>query len=129
MTSINGIKVTLWRRAIYWTYRKIYTFFCGMAPNTYIQSFHDIELGKGVWIASGVSIIASNHKIGNPDEHEPMKKVAIGDYCWIGANAVILPGVQLGPKTVVGAGSIVTKSFPEGHCVVAGNPAKKLYNF
>jgi acetyltransferase-like isoleucine patch superfamily enzyme len=35
----------------------------------------------------------------------------------------ILPGVKLGDHTVVGAGSIVTKSFPEGHCVLAGNPA------
>jgi len=50
--------------------------------------------------------------------------VYIGDYCWIGANAVILLGVHLGPHTIVGAGSIVTKSFPEGYCVIAGNPAK-----
>ena len=37
---------------------------------------------------------------------------------------MILPGVHLGPRTVVGAGSVVTKSFPDGFCVVAGNPAK-----
>ena len=39
-------------------------------------------------------------------------------------NSMILPGVELGPRTVVGAGSVVTKSFPEGDCVIAGNPAK-----
>lgn len=39
-------------------------------------------------------------------------------------NSVILPGVVLGEHTVVGAGSIVTKSFSEGYCVIAGNPAK-----
>ena len=44
--------------------------------------------------------------------------------CWIGFNAVILPGVILGDNTIVGAGSIVTKSFESGHCVIAGNPAK-----
>ena len=41
-------------------------------------------------------------------------------------NCVILPGVELGDNTIVGAGSIVTKSFKEGKCIIAGNPAKKL---
>ena len=43
-------------------------------------------------------------------------------------NSVILPGVTLGPGTVVGAGSVVTHSFPEGHCVIAGVPAKLIRN-
>lgn len=50
----------------------------------------------------------------------------IGDKCWIGMNSVILPGVVLGDNTIVGAGSVVTKSFENGHCVVAGNPAKLI---
>ena len=43
-------------------------------------------------------------------------------------NSVILPGVTLGEDMVVGAGSIVTKSFPDGHCIIAGNPAKLIRN-
>jgi carbonic anhydrase/acetyltransferase-like protein (isoleucine patch superfamily) len=39
-------------------------------------------------------------------------------------NSIILPGVVLGIRTIVGAGSVVTKSFPDGYCVIAGNPAK-----
>ena len=39
-------------------------------------------------------------------------------------NSIILPNVTLGDFTIVGAGSVVTKSFPEGYCVIAGNPAK-----
>ena len=56
------------------------------------------------------------------------KKVIIGDKTWIGMNSLILPGVVLGPNTVVGGGSVVTKSFPDGHCVIAGNPAKLIKN-
>ena len=52
--------------------------------------------------------------------------VVIGSYSWIGQGALIMPGVKLGKRVVVGAGSVVTKSFPEGWCVIAGNPAKKI---
>ena len=41
-------------------------------------------------------------------------------------DSVILPEVELGDFTIVGAGSVVTKSFPEGYCIIAGNPAKKI---
>ena len=52
------------------------------------------------------------------------EKVKICDYSWAGMNSVILPGVKLGTRTIVAAGSVVTKSFPEGYCVIAGSPAK-----
>lgn len=50
-------------------------------------------------------------------------KVVIGDYVYIGTNALILPGVTIGDHVLVAAGSVVTKSIPSG-VVVAGNPAK-----
>ena len=82
-----------------------------------------ISIGRNVWIAQNVGIITENHDPCNPDNHLPARDVHIGDSCWIGMNAVILPGVILGPFTTVGAGSIVTHSF-EGNCIIAGNPAK-----
>ncbi|MCR5592150.1 MAG: acyltransferase [Saccharofermentans sp.] len=91
----------------------------------YYQTFDaKIVIGKGTWIARNVGIITSNHDLKNPNEHQPGKDVIIGDCCWIGMNSIILPGVVLGDHTVVGAGAVVTKSFPDGHCVIAGNPAK-----
>lgn len=85
-----------------------------------------IFIGKGTRIANNVGIITTNHDINNPDDHMEPKNVIIGKKCWIGMNAIILPGVELGDNTVVGAGSVVTKSFSEGNCIIAGNPAKKI---
>lgn len=85
-----------------------------------------IIIGKGTYIAPNVGIITTNHTIGNLDEHDAPKNVTLGERCWIGMNSVILPGVILGDDTVVGAGAVVTKSFPEGHCVIGGNPAKVI---
>ena len=90
----------------------------------YFQAFETISIGKNCWIAKNVGIITANHDLKNPDLHSIGKKVIIGDKCWIGMNSVILPGVILGENTIVGAGSVVTKSFEKGHCVIAGNPAK-----
>lgn len=93
----------------------------------YFQAYHaPIRIGKGTWIASNVGIITENHNPSCVAEHLPAQPVTIGENCWIGMNAVLLPGVTLGDGTVVGAGSVVTHSFPQGHCVVAGNPARVL---
>ena len=85
-----------------------------------------IILGKGTWIAPNVGIITTNHSKENLDKHDLPKDVIIGENCWIGMNSVILPGVLLGNKTIVGAAYIVTKIFPEGNCVIVGNPARKV---
>jgi len=91
----------------------------------YYQNFSaKIIIGHGTYVAPNVGIITANHDLRNLDRHLPGRDVIIGENCWIGMNSVILPGVVLGPRTIVGAGSVVTKSFPEGNCVIAGNPAK-----
>ncbi len=95
-------------------------------PGCYYQNYHGkITIGENVWIAQNVGLITENHDPYNPDLHLEAKDIEIGNQCWIGMNAVILPGVKLGDKTIVGAGAIVTHSF-EGNCVIAGNPAKLI---
>ncbi|OFN88102.1 capsular biosynthesis protein [Staphylococcus sp. HMSC077C04] len=95
------------------------------SPGTYFNNFSaQIILGSGVYIAPNVGIITSNHDTNNLKKHLDGKNVVIGANSWIGMNSVILPGVTLGEKTIVGAGSIVTKSFEEGNIVLAGNPAR-----
>lgn len=95
-------------------------------PGCYYQGIGKITIGKGCYIAPNVGIITANHDLADYTKHSPAKPVTIGNNCWIGMNSVILPGVELGDHTVVGAGSVVTKSFLEGNCVVGGNPARKL---
>lgn len=102
-----------------------------------MQNFHGVGnyfqgmngrviLGKGCYIAPGTGFITANHDPADADAHLPGRDIVLGEGCWIGMNAVILPGVVLGPHTSVGAGSVVTKSFPEGYCIILGSPARKI---
>lgn len=91
----------------------------------YLQGRGKLFIGDYVGSASNVVIISGNHSLYNQDDAD-LRETIIGDYCWIASNVVILAGVVLGPRTIVGAGSVVTKSFPEGYCVIGGNPAKVI---
>ena len=93
----------------------------------YFQTINGkITIGKGCQFANGVALITTNHDPYCIEKHVEGKDIAIGDYCWLGRNVTVLPGVILGEHTVVGAGAIVTHSFPEGYLVLAGNPAREI---
>lgn len=96
----------------------------GLSPSCYIQGGGKIVIGDYTQIGPNLGIISSNHDPYDNSMSVP-GEVLIGDYCWIGMGSVVLPGITLGDHTVVGAGSLVTKSFPEGYCVLRGNPARK----
>ncbi len=91
----------------------------------YVQGINGIEIGDDTLIAPGVKIISANHDMRDLSRSIKGPPIIIGKRCWIGANAVILPGVELGDGVVVAAGAVVTKSFPEG-TVVAGVPAAPI---
>ncbi len=89
-----------------------------------------LSIGNDVMMAPGVTIVTQNHEIS--DTTIPMrlqtadkKKVTISDDVWIGANAIILPGVTLGKGSVVAGGAVVTKDV-EPYMIVGGNPAKVI---
>jgi len=62
------------------------------------------------------------------EQDDEGKLTTIGDGCFIGTNACILPGVTIGKHTVIGSGSVVTKDVPDYH-IAAGNPAKLIKKF
>lgn len=98
----------------------------GDMPGCYIQAMNGIEVGDYCLFGPNVGLISASHDPADPRRHLDAPPIRLGDHCWIGFGAVILPGVELGPRTTVGAGAVVTKSFPEGHCVLAGNPARVI---
>lgn len=96
----------------------------GYMPGCYIQGIGKIFIGDYTQISCNVGLITSNHDVYDNRMHSVVEEIRIGEYCWIGMNTVILPGVTLGDFTIVGAGAVVKHSFPDGHCVIVGNPAK-----
>lgn len=96
-------------------------------PGIYMQNFKArIVIGRGTYIAPNVGLITANHQFDDLDMHDAGEDIVLGEACWIGMNSVILPGVTLGPRTIVAAGAVVTKSFPEGRVVIGGVPAKLI---
>jgi len=88
-----------------------------------------VIIGKNVSIAQRVNIMADSGPNASTEmqQYYPVikGKVTIGDHSWIGANAIIMPGVELGEFCVVAANSFVDKSFPP-YSVIGGSPAKLL---
>ena len=87
-------------------------------------------IGNHVNLAQGITITALNHNFEDAskridEQGISTKPVVIGDDVWIGANAVILPGVTIDSHCVVAAGAVVTKDVPD-NCVVGGVPAKVI---
>ena len=87
-----------------------------------------VTIGSHVNLAQGITVTALNHNFAEKDirideQGVSTNPVNIGNDIWIGANAVILPGVTIGDHAVVAAGAVVTKDIPP-HTLVAGVPAK-----
>lgn len=100
-----------------------------IGPGCYIPP--KVKIGKYTMLAPNVSILGGDHNFEDPTSpiifsgRPVMPRTVIGEDCWIGSNALIMAGVNIGDGSIIAAGSIVTKDVEE-YTIVAGNPAKNL---
>lgn len=92
--------------------------------NTYILDYAPIYFGEHITIGPDVKLITSWHESSNFNIVKA-KPIHIEDNVWITMNVIILPGVTVGKNSIIGAGSVVTKSIPP-NSLVGGNPAKVI---
>ena len=113
MTVVHGDKVHIGNNVI-------------VMPNSLMMASGTITIEDNALVAAYVKLISNNHDLYDRAVLT-CKPVVLKKNCWIGAGAVILPGVTVGENSIVGAGSVVTKDVP-ANTVVAGNPAKFIKN-
>lgn len=93
--------------------------------NVFLDGRAPLKIGNHVDIASEVMIYNSEHNINSSTFSAIQEAVEIGDYCFIGPRAVILPGVKIGKGAIIGAGAVVTKDVAD-FAIVGGVPAVKI---
>lgn len=96
--------------------------------NLTILDVGKVRIGDNVLIAPNVSILTAGHPVhpqARNSGYEYGLDITIGDNVWIGAGAILLPGVTVGNSTVIGAGSVVSHDLPGG-VIAVGNPCRVL---
>lgn len=96
-----------------------------LGDGAHAYSLGPIELGRGATVAQEVYLCTGTHDFSL--SHLPLQTapIVVGEDAFIGVRALVLPGVTIGARAVVGAGSVVTRSVPAG-MIVAGNPARVI---
>lgn len=108
---------------------------CKINSSVYINARSGVTIGDDVTLSHSAKIISTGYDIDHwintgKKLHVEDSPVFIGNHCWIGANATILPGVRItGEYVVIGAGAVVTKDIAESKVLVAGVPAEIIKHF
>jgi acetyltransferase-like isoleucine patch superfamily enzyme len=96
-----------------------------IGDHCFLDGRASLKIGSHTAIASYVLIYNSEHDINSLDFRPIEEPVEIGDFCFIGARAIILPGVKIGKGAVVASGAVVTKDVPS-LSIVGGVPAREI---
>lgn len=99
---------------------------CFMNFNCVILDIAEVTIGDGSMFGPGCQLITVGHPVEDAVKRaegwEIAKPIRIGKDCWFGAGAMVMPGVTVGDRCVVAAGTVVTKDVPDD-CLVAGVPS------
>ena len=98
---------------------------CWIGEGAWLDSLAPITIGHHVCISQGSYLCTGNHDWSDPAFGLIVKPIVVEDGVWIGARALVMPGVTLGSHSVVTAGSVVTGDT-EPRMIYAGNPARAL---
>ena len=96
--------------------------------NCVVLDVMPVKIGRNVLFGPNVQIYTATHPINYRERRkwlESAKAITIGDDCWIGGGAIICPGVTIGNRTIIGAGSVVTKDIGDD-VIAVGNPCKVI---
>ena len=96
--------------------------------NCVILDCGEVTIGDDAMFGPSVQVYAATHPVDHvarKSGRELGKSIAIGADVWVGGGAIICPGVRIGARSVIGAGSVVTRDVPEG-VVAAGNPCRVI---
>ena len=96
-----------------------------LGPAVELHAWAPISIGRCALLSYGARLLTGSHDPRDPRFTGLRRPIVIGDYAWIAAYALVLPGVTVGRGAVVGAGAVVTCDVPE-FAIVAGNPARPV---
>jgi putative colanic acid biosynthesis acetyltransferase WcaF len=98
---------------------------CWIGQDAWIDNMAQVDVGSHVCISQLAYLCTGSHNHRRATFDLITKPIAIGNGAWVGARATLLPGVVVGPNSLIAGGSIVTKNV-ESATVVAGNPARQI---
>lgn len=98
---------------------------CHINYGVFILGHHKVKIGNRVTLSVRSMIIDAGLDLSSINRAHINSYVIIDDDAWIGAGAIILPGVTIGKRAIIGAGSVVTRNVPP-YCIAVGNPARVI---